>query len=139
MPRSPDDYPVLIPRDVWPGKVAWPDSSVSGNGLDFVAVRIVANRTAEDLLTSNDLGSLPGPKKAGRPSLKAGIIEAYQALKDAGHIDFDRPMGHTFPRVRAWLSERYPNNAGQYENMADETIRKHVSILFKQDRASRKQ
>lgn len=139
LPRRPEDYPAWIPLDVWPGKIGWPESSVKGNGLEFVAVRVVTNRTAQGLLSSCDQGLLPAVKKTGRPSLKARIIEAYDALKGAGQIDFKSPMGHAFPQLRAWLSERYPDNAGQFANMADETIRKHVSNLFKEDRNSRKQ
>lgn len=139
LPRRPEDYPVLLPKDVWSGKIGWSESLVKGNGLEFVAVRVVVSRTAQDLLEANEQRQLPAPKKTGRPSLKADIIEAYQALRDAGRIDFKNPMRHLFPQIRVWLSEEYPDNAGQFRNMAGETIRKQVSDLFKRDRESHKQ
>lgn len=139
LPRQPEDYPVLIPIDVWRGKIGWAESLVKGNGLEFVAVRVVVSRTAQGLLEANEQRQLPAPKKTGRPSLKADIMEAYEALRDTREIDFGNPMSRLFPQVRTWLSEKYPDNAGQFRKMASETIRRQVSDLFKRDRESHKQ
>lgn len=69
-PRKPNNRPVEVPDDVMkaPPEINWDTSAFSGNGLKFVAVRIVAT----DLVPSK---SRPGPR-----SRKAEIVSAYDIL-----------------------------------------------------------
>ncbi|GAB4356162.1 MAG: hypothetical protein Kow00114_06930 [Kiloniellaceae bacterium] len=138
IPRKPDDAPALIPADVWGGRIDWHGAKVFGEGLEFVSVRVIEVSAAAELLPpAEDAASAPRP--VGRPSVKADVFAAYEALRDAGKIDFDAPMKRLFPEIRAWLCEAYPDRAGAFRDMADETIRRVIVDLFKAAQAAHKQ
>ena len=136
LPRSVNDHPVQIPADVWSGNIGWRKSTVSGNGLEFVAVRVLPKKT-HDQITERDVGQfLPPPRKMiGRHSHKVVILEAYDELKANDKIAFNRPMTKFFDGLREWLCLRYPESTGPYSDLSDETIRKTVSPLFKEDKS----
>jgi hypothetical protein len=138
LPRRPADTPAEIPSDVWAGKVDWENSAVSGNGLNFVSVRLVTSAMLSK--TVRQIAPPVTPQgRVGRPSIKKFAIEAYDALKFAGAIDYSKPMTVCFDQVRRWLEKSYPDRAGFFVNAAEETLRQHVGPLFQQDRRSQSQ
>ena len=72
--------------------------------------------------------------KLGRPSVKAEIEEAYKELNAEKKIDFAKSMKSQFNLIRIWLCRKYPDREGQFSILADETIRKEFSPLFKADK-----
>jgi hypothetical protein len=140
IPRNPHDKPVLVPRDVWSGKIDWSKSSVIGNGLEFAAVRIVSTSFENQVLEQTNQRQLPKPNAPrGRPSVKIEIQRAYEALRDSGEIDFSKPMSACFNDIRLRMVADNPDYSGQYLDLVDETIRRTISDLFKADRVSNKQ
>jgi hypothetical protein len=135
LPRGHEDAPVAIPTDVWGGQIDWKQSTVSGNGLQFVAVTVVATNAIPNLIVR----LLPAPEAKpktprGRRPVKAFVLEAYDRLKAGKAIDFSMPMVESFDAIRELLRKMYPERAGQFEALADETLRKHITALFQADR-----
>lgn len=138
VPRAADDPPRPIPRDIWAGAIDWDQSSVAGNGLSFVAVRVSGvSAVSASLRPDQRQPILPPPGRGRPPVAKLGIVEAYRALKALQKIEYSAPISAMCPAIRAWLAEKYPSNAGFYENLRYETIRKAVGSLFKNDKSKR--
>lgn len=133
LPRRALDKPIEIPTDVWSGKIDWVKSAVSGNELQFVAVRVIPKVAAEKLL--GKLIPAPKPKPVGKPSVKREIVEGYKYLRERNQIDFSKPRTACDEQIRALLKLQYPDRAGTYAHLSDETFRIHIGILFKADRA----
>ncbi|MPZ09241.1 MAG: hypothetical protein GEU89_03395 [Kiloniellaceae bacterium] len=138
VPRHVADAPALIPSDVWGGRIDWDGCKVSGSGLEFVSVRLIEPKAVDELLLPTG-GDRSEPRPVGRPSVKSEVFAAYEALKAAGKVDFEAPMKRLYPEIRAYLCEAYPDRAGVFQDLSDETIRQVVSGSFKADRASKKQ
>ncbi|RKQ72503.1 hypothetical protein [Oceanibaculum indicum] len=133
LPRQVEDAPVFLPHDAWSGTIDWEKSEIRGAGLHFVSVRIARQETTETPLLI-EVAPLPPQATKGRPSTKQVIVEAYQALKSSGQIDFTRPMKDCFPQIREWLATRYPDRKGFFLELGKETIRKPISDLFNKDK-----
>ena len=128
LPRAPEDFPVRVPLDVWSGKIDWYASTVKGNGLEFVAVRVLPIRFVQEFAPQKLLP--PEEKKSGRPSIQQEIFEAYESLKGQGAINFDASMKSHYPLIRDFLCKAYPDKAGQFQYLADETIRRVITDDF---------
>ncbi len=127
LPRAPDAMPVRIPSDVWAGRIHWKDDKVEGNGLAFIAVRIVRPIAAAP--TQKALRA-PEPTK-GRPSRRDQLEAAFHALDDEGripnHPDNKKAL---FNALLDKLDELYPEQAGDRRGLSDKTLYKLVSDLI---------
>ncbi len=140
VPRDPDDAPRSIPPDVWSGEIDWKLSGVTGQGLSFVSVRVISSKLADEIRTRHVTKFLPELKRRqGRPSKKAVIVEAFDALVDGGMLDPSKPMTVAANQVRRWLAERYPHDAARMGSLHDETIRRAIASKFKTLKKSTKQ
>jgi hypothetical protein len=140
LPRTPGDTPISVPIDLWSRTIDWKASSVSGNGLEFVAVRVVSDQTARALMAEIDGAFSPKLKpNLGRPSVQREIFDAYISLKEQGLLDFSSSMACHYDLFRDWLCKQFPENSGQYGNLSNETIRRVISAEFKKDRDTNKQ
>ena len=68
--------------------------------------------------------------KVGRPSVKAYLVEAFDALTMEDKINFNSSFRSHCPLIRAWLAQSYPQDSARLGNLADETMRKVLSPLF---------
>lgn len=131
-PRSVEDHPWPIPKELWGHIVKWDSGKVSGLGLDFIEVRLLPAQWEPKIL-----GELVAPDAKrpgqGRPTVKPFIDEAYEKLCAAGHIQTAPSRAAVADLIRNWLVEVYPDRAGQFEKLADETIRKQITDRFKAD------
>jgi hypothetical protein len=135
LPRRGPDKPIELPKDIWRGIINWDKSSISGNGLNIIAVRVIQPADAYELL--NDLVANPEPRSAGKPSLKHVIHDAYEYFRDIGDIDYSKPMASFYNKIRAWLINKHPDYAGVFSNMHNETIRINIRKSFDEDKAER--
>ncbi len=140
LPQNPSSPPHIIPDDVW-GKVNWDASEIQGQGLHFVSVRLARRNIAgmdlehEPRQPKNvPLISPPVAGRLGRPSLKGDIQEAYEYLQSQNLVDLAKPMAAYYVPIREYLAKAYPDKAGQYKKMADETIRLVISSLHKKNK-----
>ncbi len=140
LPRTPESFPIDIPPDVWNSNIDWRNDAVSGNGLEFAAVRIAPFEDVEprfERLQSSPT-KVDAPRR-GRPSSQEDVYKAYEALKQNGHINFLQSMRSQFPIIRAELCKLHPDWKSHIETMSDETIRQTISNDFKEMRRSKKQ
>ncbi len=139
LPRHADDAPRPVPADLWACKVDWETSKVSGNGLEFIAVRIVSVEMVE-YLNRDTVAEQSSPRRpAGRPAVGPEIRAAFDALAAAGRVDFKAPMKHCYDLIRESLAARFPDRAGTFRDLADETIRKTISERYATLKKSNKQ
>lgn len=135
LPRNPTDKPIEIPSDVWSGKVDWQKSILIGSSLSFESVRVIHEEDLAEILTPRPLNNThaalqPTIKKAGRPSLKRFINEAFEELKMQGQINVSRPQKIYYDMIRSHLASKHPERAAQFRDMADETIRQTITDYF---------
>ena len=136
-PRKPQDYPQPIPLDVWNRNAdAW-ESSVSGNGMSFLAVRVGTMARYRRLVATTE--SQEAERPVGRPPVREKVREAFQALCEAKLIDADGSLSKTYQPIRDWLSRAYPENADQFSKLAGETIRRVITDDFKAMSSGNKQ
>lgn len=132
VPRSPSDDPRHIPTDVWRGKIDWKNSSVTGNGLHFFAVRVFEYGT--DFSHPNlikDIRALPRDETPlGRPSEREPVLEVFELLAEQGLIDFSAPKVRACKPIRHALVKKFPTEARRYSVLGDDTIRRHISEAF---------
>lgn len=130
IPRRPEDDKYQIPQDVWSNfpAINWEGNKVTGQGLAFINVTITMCPSIKIDKKSES------QKPIGRPSVRPNIIEAYEALKAAGKIDFSKPKSAVNGPICDELSQRYPNRTVEFNNLEESTIRKAISKLFDQDK-----
>ncbi len=126
LPRTPDAKAVQIPPDVWAGWIHWEKDKVEGNGLKFIAVRIVRPVAP----TQSKKVERPTETAKGRPSRQQQIEAAFWALDEEGSIP-DRPenIKALFNLILDKLDELYPDQAGDRRGLSDKTLYKRVSEL----------
>lgn len=123
LPRDATDLPCPVLLDAFDPKfVDWQESSIEGNGLHYVAVRVIRRTpAAKKALTPPTDGAAPSAtdkgnlvsdtsskRRPGRPSVKSLIIEAYQALSHKGEIHELNPMTVIHAKIAAWIEAKYP-------------------------------
>jgi hypothetical protein len=59
------------------------------------------------------------------------VIFAFDELLTQGHISIDEPISCAYDFIRKFLSAKFPDRAGVYCNMSNETIRSHISSFYK--------
>lgn len=103
VPRRPDDSPAIVPQDVMSGTFQFERNTIKGNGLEFVAVRIVQNSAAEPVKALHK-------RRPDRPSVQEPIKAVFKALQEDGKIDRNKAINSNFPAIRAKLAEMYPDS-----------------------------
>jgi len=113
MPRKAEDKPNLIPFDVIAnGEIDWGNSSIKGNGLEFVGVMILAKPLINELNeSSNSIGiekELTGKsnKGKGRPSNKELIKSVYLEEKKKGNINYSNSKKGIFNELVLIIAEK---------------------------------
>lgn len=104
-------------------------STISGDGLAYVGVRLVHHSMLEDLDTS-----LSHP---GRPSRREEIIAAYRVLREAGEIDFESPLSRLYRPIQITVAARLGIEVDELKGVGAEAIRKTVRPLFDEDRSQK--
>ena len=122
LPREPSDEPVIVPHDVWGGKINWQQSSVTGNGLEFAAVRISAERSEQ---TSTILGRRPG-----RPSRRDHAIKAFRVLDAEGKIDRNASLSVHFEMIRERANELFPGEDDPKRGLGKHVLYQVLTPLF---------
>ncbi|MBF0446380.1 MAG: hypothetical protein HQL68_12400, partial [Magnetococcales bacterium] len=136
-PRKLEDDPVLIPADIWSGFVDWKSSSVEGNGLKIVAVRVVPFHWLEQAVTerSQDIKS---NKNAGRPNSRSIlIIKAYDALVAESAIDYSLKFTVLTDQIRLWVANNSPEHPDLYKELKYNTIYKVLKDVFQEDKKNK--
>ncbi len=105
----------------------------------YVQVRVIKRETLikaqQEYASSQDKAPIaPMFKKqtgkAGRPSVKSYLVEAFDALVADGMIDSNGSFRSHCPLIRSWLVNAYPEDSARLGNLADETMRKVLAPLF---------
>ena len=122
LPRKVGDRPMQIPHDVWLGNIDWGSNSVSGNGLGFVSVRLVAVEKCTDVYENTKIRK----RVAGRKSRKEEILLAYDALRSAGVLDRDTPTAILGHEIRSYILNDIPKEERRETGLSDETIRRTI-------------
>jgi hypothetical protein len=132
IPRRPSDAPQPVPDDLWNGRIVWRASIILANGLEMHGVRLMPRHWEEQILAAQPEAKATrgGP---GRPSRRAEILEAFEALDAAGRIDYREPMTRLFPAIRQWLKERDPQAEADW-GLHDKTIAKTIRTAFRSKR-----
>ncbi len=127
MPRQASSEPVKIPSDVWFGSVKWGTSSVKGNGLEFIQVRVCeAQHVALEAPYV-----LPSVKR-GRPSRSDQISEAFWSLDESGEVpDTVENLKALFTPILRRIDILYPDQAGDRAGLSEKTLYEKVSNLIK--------
>lgn len=126
LPRNPTDLPYPIVPDVFdPRFIDWRDSSISGNGLHYAAIRVVRlGQKAQRALAApiihrsspaiENVGAAPKivhAKRPGRPSVAPIVTEAYQTLCDAGKICESDSSRTIHKEIATWIGTTYPDKS----------------------------
>jgi hypothetical protein len=134
VPRHANDDPIPIPQDVWEGRIDWANSTVKGNRLEFVAIRILARNWIDNIeaqKASAAARALPAPKPRGRKPIKVAVPEAFQQLLDAGKIELNKPKSHCYDAIRNLLARKYPDREDEFRRMSNDTISRGISPLIR--------
>ena len=106
IPRKAEDKPNLIPFDVIAnGEIKWDNSSINGNGLEFVGVTVFKKPLINELNeSSKSIGikkELPikSNKGKGRPSIKPLIKSYYLKEKNLENIDFSKSKNEIYEEL----------------------------------------
>jgi hypothetical protein len=136
-PVKSSDFPVLIPLHVCvPLNMDLNESSISGNGLNFLSVRIVRKSIIKKagIISAKKEIDLPKykieKKKIGRPSIRKYIIEAYNRLDKDGQINPKMSINSHYEPIRSVVKKLAPQFKDD-KGMKDEAIRKVISPLFR--------
>lgn len=133
IPRSVNDQPTEIPKDIWQGSINWDQSTIRGSGLEFVSVRIVHSKWINEIaseLVSKGAGRLPG-----RRSRRSQIQEAIKALDKAGKINTSESIRSHFPLIVDWIHERYPKDPDGDKGLGEKVLYEELSAFFNQDKS----
>lgn len=128
MPRQASAKPVRIPNDVWTGTIKWGISSVKGNGLEFIQVRVCRAEKVE-------LHSPPAEPsvKRGRPSRADQITEAFWSLDEDGEIpDTVENVKALFTPILMRIDRLNPDQAGDRVGLSKQTLYARVPKLIKE-------
>lgn len=138
-PRSLSSVPAAIPPDVWKGHLDWVGSSLSGQSLKFIEVRLISPQKRDQLVDSTLLTAEMDKRQVGRPSIKLHVEQAFAALEKFGRIDVEQSAKAHFPLVREHMRKAHPEQYPENYKLGDEGIRSHFSPLFKRLKETRKQ
>lgn len=131
-PRKSTNLPEEIPHDMWSEEnINWGKSSIKGNGLEFVSVR-VAKKIREGI-NSNNRKLIPNievvDKRSGRPSKWGLIIEAYNFLEKNGKINCSRTLKSHTKIIQETVRVLHPEIKDN-KGMQEETVRRAILDRF---------
>ena len=140
--KSPinSDFPSIIPLHMWPPKEKnISESSISRNGITFLAVRIVEKSV---LLEFQDLDKskieLPKlnivDKTTGRPSQEKDLVRAFEWMLKNNRVDKTRSLKAHMPEIDFALSK--VECGSTIGDLNYKTINRHLGKLFKQFKKS---
>lgn len=151
-PRTLASVPLEIPAEHWHGRIDWSASELHSQSLRFVEVRLLPTcgqyqlaltvgtpPQADSLRPPQDQLPPPTPAKAGRPSIKVPVTDAFQALAAQGHINPKASAKSHYPLVREWIATNCTGAGVDANKLSDEGIRAHFSPLFGSFKEDRKQ
>lgn len=121
LPRSPGDVPAQIPLDLWQQEPKWSKSTLKGNGLEFVGVRVC-------LPPQEDLPQQDGP---GRPSLAMAIHHAFDSLVELDAIDLTQSLRSQYGKIRQRVHLIHPGLTEGDKGMSDNTLQAHLGEKFR--------
>ncbi len=146
-PRKHGDFPVEIPIDIWEGEIDWEKSTVKGNGLDYMAVRIIPRNSLTKITEKIALlqiappSAIPrkiNPPRIGRPSCRKIVEIAYEKLKQSGEIDFLAPQIFAIRQIRDAVTAMFPDDIKGDRGLGDEAVRKVICEDFRSEREALK-
>ncbi len=117
LPRRPADAPERVPIDLWQGFINWEQSKVSGNGLEFVVVRVIRPEVGQEFAAA-----------PGRPSRRDQIVAAFKALDAEGLIDRTKPKARCYPMVRLRVLAMFPDQGET--GLGKQALHTYISPLF---------
>ena len=113
IPREAEDKPSLIPFDVIEsGEINWGNSSIKGNGLEFVGVAVLEKQLIDESneksnSTENDKEPFgKSIRGKGRPSLNPLIKEIYLEEKRNRRIDYSKSKKAIFNELEITIAEK---------------------------------
>ncbi|MBF0169332.1 MAG: hypothetical protein HQL45_17130 [Alphaproteobacteria bacterium] len=137
VPRSVNDNPKEVPKDLWGCEVLWDKSEIEGNGLKMSGVRVV--RVDPSLsLPMLEMHEKPVLKKLGRPSKVPLIEEAFNELAREGTVSDQPRLAPLISVVRAKVHALHPELKGDMKGLGEEAIRKTIRPLFEAHKLSHK-
>lgn len=131
-PRRPSDSPQPVPPDLWNGIIGWDSSKVRSDSLTMEAVRLIPPHWETELLAQQV--SAGSDMRPGRPSRGDQIVEAFEALDEAGQIDYAAPMAQTFDPIRNRVQATHPDEGTK--GLSEKTIAKTISARFNERKES---
>jgi len=136
-PIESDDL-TIIPHHMWPpDKVDIDNSSISANNIEYVRVRIIRKpRIKKSVIKPAsdkkeiDLSDIEiKANRAGRPSIKELLVEAYEYLEAKGLIDYDKTFKAHVPFIQQTVLIIHPEITSTV-GMSYKTISRHLSKRF---------
>lgn len=142
-PIKSSDFPAFIPLHMWPPEeINRAKSSISGNELNYLSVRIVKKSVLKNKIKPKEeiIKKIKPPeikpvdKKTGRPSLKNQIIGAYEFLQKEKAIDYSKTLSAHTELIQETVRKLFYKE----ENIAGisyKTISKYLGKRFKADKS----
>lgn len=132
IPRTVNDQPTEIPKDIWEGAIDWDQSTIRGSGLEFVSVRMVHCQWIDEI--ASELVSKGAVRSPGRRSRRHQIQEAIEALDKAGKISTFESMRSHFSLIVDWIHKRYPNDPDGDKGLGEKVLYSELSTFFNKDK-----
>ena len=144
-PMKSSDYPIIIPLHVWDNaEINRKKSSIAGNGLNFLSVRIIKKSISEKINKKSNTPKikLPAPniveKLVGRPSQKKDLINTFEWMIKNNRIDKSKSLKAHESELNLAL-ERVNPNSKYIGHLNYKTINRHLGARFNQYKKSQNQ
>ncbi|WP_319826479.1 hypothetical protein [Thalassovita sp.] len=144
-PRKLSDLPVELESNTLLNAdfLNWESGKLHSQGLRFIELRFIADTNATSLIakwrteegTGASILTNPTNNPVGRPSVKAEIQTAFNALLAAGKIDLKAAKRTHYPLIRQWLAVHCSTFTATDTSPGDETIRRAITPML--ERAAR--
>lgn len=155
-PRKLSSDPLEIPAALWHGRIDWSGNELRSQSLRFVEIRLLPNYGHRQSRVTIETPPqpifleqtqdhrpepqpAPTPAKAGRPSIKGPVRDAFHALAANGQINPMASAKSHYPLVRDWIATHDTEAGIDADRLSDEGIRAHFSPLFGNFKKHRKQ
>ncbi len=143
IPRKADDKPNLIPFDVIVnGEINWDNSSIKGNGLEFVGVTVFKKPLINELNESSNSIEIKKEsidtlnKGKGRPSNKELIKSYYK--KEKTNIDFSKSKNKIYLELADIIGEsediKINKDTNQYIGLGYEAMNNAIGPLVNKEK-----
>jgi hypothetical protein len=136
-PRLRGRVPVWIEPECWAtGTIDWDQSELWVNGNRFEEVRIIRSYASGAAEAVASISPPQPPRRPGRPSRADEIRLAYDALRDAGKIDFTLSLRANLPTIREAV-RTLGGTPSDEQGLGDEVMRRIIGKQFKHDKETR--